>query len=250
MDFNKFVEAFADLVADKVAARLSQDVTWPDIETKEVPIVVEEPVKEVKEPVKVSIKSQDSDARRVELSKIDVRTLRKQMRLAGGEYEGIDTQKKSDVVEAIIAYEKLLGRTIEEEIAIVPDDNDLSEPEAEDDDEPVELTREAALELSLPKLREIAAENGHDSKSWAGLDVDAVVALIFDGVSPQEEPVSEPETKVDEDDEDGYTKEEIEKMSLSELRELVRDAIDQGVQLNYHRTMGRDELIEEVLKVI
>src|SRR5690349_3796782 len=124
---------------------------WPAIETQEETVPeVEAPEREEREPVEVKVVSHDYDARRVALSKVDVRTLRNRLSEADGSDGGVYASlKKPEVIEKIIDFEQLIGHSIDEEIEIksaIPDDNDLSEPEPEDDDSSVELTREVALE--------------------------------------------------------------------------------------------------------
>ena len=250
MDFNSFIEAFSDLLADKVAERLKGN-DWPAADKTEdvfVELVTSQPEKdEREEPISVPIVNHDWDNRRVQLGKTDVRSLRKLLNQAGaGAPEEFSSLSKQQVLDKAIDYEKLIGHTLEEEIekrSAVPDDNDLSEPEAEDDDSVVELTREFALELDLPKLREIAAEQGKTEEDWAGLDVEAVVALIFGDDLPESEP---------EDDEDeGYTEEEIRAMSIAELKAIATQVQKEyGIAVEYDRNTDRDELANRIIKAL
>lgn len=247
-DWNKIVDEFANLVADRVVERLANSAPsigaeWPPaLETPEV-ATEEIEVKDERPPVKVSVASHDYDARRVVISKEDVRTLRKKFATVEQvEPSTFATLTKKDLVDKIVAFEQLTGRTIDEEIerlSDIPDDTDIGEVDAEDDDEPVELTRESMLELDLPKLREIAADQGIDPEKLTGLDVEAVVAVIYGDEVPEQDEES-----------DSYTKDEIEGMSLAELKRLADDLIDQGAPISYDRSTDRDVLISGILKLL
>jgi hypothetical protein len=256
MDFNAFIDAVTDVIADKVAERLKDSgQSWPNIEipnleTKGIPVeeLIEAAEQEEREdraePVQVKISDKDGDARRVALGREDVRTLRKKFATV----EGVDastyaTWKKPDLVNKIVDFEQLVGRTIDDELdrlSDIPDDTDLSEPEAEDDDETVELTRESMLELDLPKLREIAADQGVTA-DLAGLDVEAVVAVIYGDDVPE----------ADESDEDeGYTADEVRAMSLAELKRLAAEVNEQGGDIDVERGVDREVLAEAIIDLI
>lgn len=249
MDFNRVIDDFADLVANKIVARLGNTIVepnhWPPVtETQDVPDVIE--TKNEREPVQVKVVSNDYDARRVTLGKYDVRTLRKQLSAAGGgSLEEFKTLSKPDLIEKSVAYEQLIGHSLEDEIAKsdnIPDDTDLSEPEPEDDNDIVELTRESALELSLPKLREIASQQGLNKTDWEGLDVEPLVALIFG---------DKVETPAEEDDDEGYTEDEIRGMSLAELKNLVAEVKEQlDIVVEYDRSIGQSELADKIIEAL
>lgn len=241
-DFNALVDAFANLVADKVAERIGATTIinnnnpsndWP-------PVTLE-----TKGEGNFTATTRDDDMRRVELLKVDVRTLRKLYTSAGNDNPvGVS---KPDLVEKILTWEKSNSRDID----YIPNDVDIEpEPEPADDDTPVELTRESAMELDLATLRGVARDSGYGEDDYAGMDVDLIVGLIFDGrrvepelgPAPVETTVPDTETEVDGDDDDYYTEEDIKAMSLAELKELASDN-----DIEYDRNSTREDLVDLII---
>jgi hypothetical protein len=260
-DLNEMFEALADLLAEKVASRL-QATDWPQtgnstntnyIDPRN-PTIAYPPQLETKEeassPTEVKLTQEPSDKRRAELSKIDVRRLRATMAQAEGkevsEYTHLD---KKTLINQIVSLETILGRTLEEEIARrsdsdeVPDDTDISDAEAEDDNESAELTREAALGMDLADLKSVAISNNISADKLKGLDVEAVVALIFGDETESDD--------VEDDDDTGeYTIDEIKEMNPGELKALAEDLNEQGAGIVFDRSTTSGELLKMILEVL
>lgn len=186
--------------------------------------------------------------RREELMATDLRKLKRDMALVEQknitDYEGV---KKHVLVEDIIKLELILGRTIQDQnvndgtIDTIPDDEDLSEEEPNDDTEVGVLTREVAETLDLELLKNEAARRGATTEELKGLDVEEVVDILFGPVEPAGD---DPEAS--EEDED-ITEEELRAMSIGELKDVADQLREQGAEISYTRTTSRDKLLKDIL---
>lgn len=264
-DFNDLADAFADLVAAKVVARLSEN-DWPKVTSVSgagvttiggkntsnssnsnysFTMPVAEKKEERDEPAKVVIVK---DERIDVLSRRDVRTLRKQFgRVDPDNAEAATTMKKPDLVRKIADFEALTGKTIEEHLkeieAAIPDDTEDEVVEAADDESDEPLTREMALGLDLSTLKAMAHGEDIPEAKLKGLDVEAVVELIY---GPEEVD----ETVPDDTDTDDLTVDDIKEMSIGELRELADDLVDQGAELEYDRNTSQPDLLAKILELV
>src|SRR5690606_28597696 len=170
-------------------------------------------------------------------------------------------------------FELLIGHTLQEELdeqlkskglkvapspEEIPDDDTPVDDEPDDDDSESPLTREGALELDLATLKKIAIENDIPAADLKGLDVEAVVDLLY-GVESDEDMVDGEVEKEDGSDAEGSDEgedgdpslaNELQQMSIAELRGVANEAAEQGISIEYDRSTSREELIEKLLKVI
>lgn len=263
MDFNIVLDEISDLIADKLIRRLRQDQLrgdWPRTETKEE--VSLEPADDTivdAEPLPApKVANSPTDNRSSLLGKVNIRTLRNRLVAVEEKDAGhYDHLSKPDLVNEIVKLETLLGRTLEDEIDRrlkeqglkiddeddVQDDTDFSEPEPADDTDPGIVTREDAERLSLREVKALALRNSVSETALTGLDIDAVVDLIYGPKAADEAPVvsedasDEGDLELDED--------EINKMSIGELKELI-DKLNKQYELGieYTRDDDREKLIE------
>lgn len=97
------------------------------------------------------------------------------------------------------------------------DEDDEEEDDEEEDDEEAEgYTREDLEGLTLAALKKIAKEEFEETTaSLKGLDTDDIIDLIL-GEGDEEE-------EEDEDEEEGLTEEDLEAMSLAEVKAVAKD---------------------------
>lgn len=261
IDLGITLEEFAKLVAKEVLALQAQQ-DWPIVEDDPLTITTPQPSAETLVVPSNSYK----DIRIGKLNAMDIRSLRKLIAQAEGkDISNYAQTNKKELVEYVFKFETILGRTCEAEIVLqnnaklndVETDTDFSIPEAEDDTEEGELTREQAEGLDLAELKSYAVSHDVPEDDLKGLDVEAVVDLLF-GANEAEEPVQSqpvvPETKVandsvDEDDEEfvELSEEEIEAMSIGELKDLAKELNDDGANITVTRTSDRLTLIKDIL---
>lgn len=267
VDFNELADSFADIVADKVAARLSDN--WPNtklsidqtihdytLDNKTNTILVRDDDGGFVKPDGASIivtnnkvvssdtdedSSYDKVARAEALNKVNVRTLRNTFANAEGkEPTDYNDLTKSELVDNIVTFEIITGRLYDGE----PEDDatdveDDVEPDPEpDDEEPLELTREIAMGMDLEELKLLAIDNGLTEADLEGHDVKAIVDLLFG--DEEAIPVDE---DVEEEDELELDIENIEDMSLGELKTVAEQINEAGGTIKFDRKTSRDQLI-------
>lgn len=271
MDLNVFADEFAELVAQKVIQKLRTEQVrggWPEVETKdlrpELPVDNDEAVAadpETPEDIPTpapKLANTNEDKRRSVLSGTNIRTLRNKIAAAEKKSaEDYSHLSKDKLVAYIVDFENLIGHTLEEEIDKqliaaglkversddVEDDNDLSESEPEDDTDPGELTRDQAERLDLPAVKKLAVAQGASESDLEGLDVMAVVNLLFGKIEVPEDD-TEPE---DDTDDELPGPDEINKMSIGELKSLIETLnTDYGTEIKYDRMATRGELIDAI----
>ena len=289
LNFDAFAEEFAELVATKVynkirthdlSRRIGGDTfNTPGLahhtETKNVyeglaggttpvevstptPVLIDFPDQDDVKPIaETKFPEVEYKRKRVaELSKINIRTLRNNISAAEDEpKEKYDKYSKEQLIEYIINFEALIGRTIEAHLTRgnlgaspdeVEDDTDLSpEDEPEDDTDLGELSREDAEKLNLKELKAYAVSQGVPEADLRGLDIDAVLDLLFKSEAATEAPEgSEDEATLD------ITVEEIKAMSLGELKKLADELIDMGAEINYDRSITTSDLLAKILELV
>ena len=145
-------------------------------------------------------------SRRAELEGMKIAALRKIV--IGLGYD------KADVADA--DDETLVETILAEEFGETGDDEEDAEDEEDDDDESG-YTRDDLSDLSLPALRKIAKdEYGMTAADLKGLDTDSIIdAILGEGDDEDEED--------GEEEFDGYTRDELEEMSLAELKAIVKE---------------------------
>ena len=95
----------------------------------------------------------------------------------------------------------------------IADADDIEDADDEDDaDDEEELTREEAMQYTLVELKGIAKDSGFAAADLKGLDKDGIIDLIF-----------EDDDADDDTDEEVLTQDDLEGMSLAELKALCRD---------------------------
>lgn len=211
-DLNSLVEALVDEISarvyDKVEKRLTQQFgkPWPDVETSEPEVETKEkpfvrtvdkvlgnPLEEAldkigeatDEPETSSLFTSTKDERREHYKALTAPAVRELLMEAEGlkpaDFKGMS---KADLVERAVNFELLTGKHLDDD----SDDpgDEVVEPEAEPEDEVVEpsdegedLTYDQALKLDLAELKQIALDSGFEADELKGLDVDAVVDLLF-----------------------------------------------------------------------
>jgi hypothetical protein len=209
-------------------------------------------------PVKpqINLANSSKDKRVAELAKETIVSLRKLIAAAENKMSSdYTTMKKPALVNYIADFEALTGHRVDEvpedeAEPEVPDDTSVeSEPE-DDADEEVDLDRDSAIALGandLGELKSIAIDAGVDAADLKGLDVHAIVDLLFgseDDEDAAEEPASA-EADESEDEEAVVSLEDIPallpEMSLAELKELA----DQ-LEVEYTRKDTLDTLSEKI----
>lgn len=142
-----------------------------------------------------------------------------------------DDDDEDEVVEAPVKK----ARVKKAPVAAEPDDDDDDDEDDEDDEADTD-TRESLGAMSRAQLRTIAKGRGHTASDIRGLDSDALVDLIVGEDEPDDD---EP----DDDDADlEISEEDLEAMSLAELKKLAGD-----IGITVARGVDKDHLIELIL---
>lgn len=224
--FNKFLTDLRDMidahlsgVADAVVAEPKKSSAKPSAKVDKEEVV------------------EEATDREAELMKTNIRTLRKMAIELGFDEDEVADADKETLVESIIEEG---GDTTtdadadadEDDEADVEDAEDAEDDDAEedaeedeeeededdeeDDEEAEGYTREDLEGLTLAALKKIAKEEFEETTaSLKGLDTDDIIDLIL-GEGDEEE-------EEDEDEEEGLTEEDLEAMSLAEVKAVAKD---------------------------
>ena len=232
--FNKFLTDLRDMidahlsgVADAVVAEPKKSSAKPSAKVDKEEVV------------------EEATDREAELMKTNIRTLRKMAIELGFDEDEVADADKETLVESIIeeggdTTTDADADTDEDDEADVEDAEDAEDDDAEDDaeedeeeededdeeededdeeedDEEAEgYTREDLEGLTLAALKKIAKEEFEETTaSLKGLDTDDIIDLIL-GEGDEEE-------EEDEDEEEGLTEEDLEAMSLAEVKAVAKD---------------------------
>lgn len=230
--FNKFLTDLRDMidahlsgVADAVVAEPKKSSAKPSAKVDKEEVV------------------EEATDREAELMKTNIRTLRKMAIELGFDEDEVADADKETLVESIIEEggdtttdadadtdEDDETEDVEdvEDAEDAEDDDDAEEDaeedeeeededdEEEDDEEAEGYTREDLEGLTLAALKKIAKEEfGETTASLKGLDTDDIIDLIL-GEGDEEE-------EEDEDEEEGLTEEDLEAMSLAEVKAVAKD---------------------------
>lgn len=165
--------------------------------------------------------------RRAELEGMTLAALRKAAIAAGFEKDDVKGASKEDIIESLLDDEDVEQEDEDDEVAESEDDDeDVAESEDEDDEDDGEsegYTAEDLEDLGLTALKKIAKDEFDETTaSLKGLDREDVMAIIL-GESDEDADEDEDEDEADEDDEDEYTEEDLESMSLAEVRALCKE---------------------------
>lgn len=249
-DLNELFDELLDRVADRVVAKLraSEGSDWPGaVETKEeVPEAVEHTPEALPEP------ERDYRAERLDHWTDYISENGRSAALALLKEHGEDLRSYSklgdlNLISKLADFEILTGRELDDAT-----EEDIAEPEAEDVELPA-LTRESAVELDLPDLKDYAVKAGIAQEDLNGLDVDAIADLLF-GESEQEDLVTDPDGTVrppdstdmgeyeGDDDVVELDEDEIRDASLAQLKQWAKEF---GIE--YQRNISRNDLIELIL---
>lgn len=103
------------------------------------------------------------------------------------------------------------------------DEEDEDEEDDEDDEESDEYTREDLEDLTLAALKKVAKEEFEVAPAdLKGLDKDGVLDLLFED-DEESDDEDDDEDEAEEDEEEPYTKDELDDMSLSDLKQIASD---------------------------
>lgn len=210
-----------------------------------------------------------------ELTKVNIRTLRRKAAAVGVDNDShnidhYEKYEKPELVILIVNFEMLVGKTVDElagntpakaekvdsEPEEVPDDTDYSTPEPEDDDDSPPLTREGARALDLATLKTIAIDEDIEASKLTGLDVEEVVKLLFGEEPVEAAPVAEPEvteSEEDEEEEGGWTEDEIRGASRAELQGMIVELnkqLDDDSQIEYSRSTTDEDLAQTIIDLV
>lgn len=194
--------------------------------------------------------------RKEELKYEDVRTLRKKVAKVENKLPSDYTLSKEELIDHIVRLEAILGRTLDEELfrsaGEIPDDTKLDEPEPNDDSEVEPLTKDVAELMDLKDLKRYAISQDIDPADLVGLDVEAVVDLLF-GKSvqaAQPEPIDKVENNT-ETEEIIVDEDYIKNASIGELKSLaIEFERDYKIHIQYDNLTKRPELVEKLLKAL
>lgn len=221
--FNKFLTDLRDMidahlsgVADAVVAEPKKSSAKPSAKVDKEEVV------------------EEATDREAELMKTNIRTLRKMAIELGFDEDEVADADKETLVESIIeeggdtntdadADEDDETEDVEDAEDAEDDDAEEDEDEEEDEDDEEEddeeaegYTREDLEGLTLAALKKIAKEEFEETTaSLKGLDTDDIIDLIL-GEGDEEE-------EEDEDEEEGLTEEDLEAMSLAEVKAVAKD---------------------------
>lgn len=220
--FNKFLTDLRDMidahlsgVADAVVAEPKKSSAKPSTKVDKEEVV------------------EEATDREAELMKTNIRTLRKMAIELGFDEDEVADADKETLVESIIeeggdtttdadADTDEDDETEDVEDAEDAEDDDAEEDEEEEDEDDEEeddeeaegYTREDLEGLTLAALKKIAKEEFEETTaSLKGLDTDDIIDLIL-GEGDEEE---------EEDEEEGLTEEDLEAMSLAEVKAVAKD---------------------------
>lgn len=196
---DELLNALADLVAERVVQKLqdSTGASWPNTNN--------DPGDEVVKPKEPEL-IEGLDARRMNFwNGKTAQTIRDH--LAAFEQEGIakyNAMNKAKLVKYIAGLEAVTGKDLWSYTPEPEPADEVVQPEPEPEDEEG-VTKEDLLRMDLSELKEIAVEEGIPEDKLAGLDVDAVVDMIWD---------------LPEDD--VLTQEAVMDMDIESLKELAK----------------------------
>lgn len=187
------------------------------------------------------------DKRVAELMGQNIRTLKNKVSAVEDEpKEKYDSFSKTELVEYIFNLETIMGRTIEAQLSLEDKNDDAEDTDEEDlpdDNESDVLTREQAEKLNLKSLKEYALRQpGVTQADLRGLDIEAVLDLLYNSEGPTEEPEDSDEEVTLE-----LTIDEIKQMNLGQLKKLADELNEMGATINYTRSTISGELLEMIL---
>lgn len=174
---------------------------------------------------------EDADAaRRAELEEMKITALRALALKRGFKEEGVRSASKADLIDAIVDDEKEDGSD---------DDGDDDE-----DSEDVTYTRDELVAMGVRKAKALAIERGISAADLKGLKVDDVADLILsEGGGADDE-----DEDSDGDEDDYYTREQLEKMSLAELKAIGRQYEQDYPNWKMPRNIAKPALIDLLLE--
>ena len=175
------------------------------------------------------------DEREAALRKMKIAALRSLVSGYGYDDDEVKGADKDTLIDA--ALEEEFGESDGDEDSddeADVDEDDVDEEEDADDNEE-SYTREELEELSLRELKAIAKEAGYTTADMKGLDDTEVINLILE----EDESDEDDEDEDDSDEEEGWTEEELQGMSVKELRAVAADN-----EVKVPRGSSKDDIIE------
>ena len=154
--------------------------------------------------------------RRAELEGMTLAALRKAAIAAGFDKDDVKGASKEDIIESLLDDEDVEQEDEDDDEVAESEDDD----EDEDGDEDGGYTEEDLEDLGLTALKKIAKDEFDETTaSLKGLDREDVMAIIL---GSEDEDADEDEAD-DEDEDDEYSEEDLEAMSLAEVRALCKE---------------------------
>ncbi len=152
-------------------------------------------------------------------------------RIAPGSYVGIN-----EMPEPVLATE-------DDEDDEVEAEDGLEDSEAEDDEE-VEARREELGALTRIKLKTVAKGAGGVLKDYKDLEEADLIEYIIELEYPLEDEPEEGDEEADPDEEKEERAEELEGLTLTELKKVAKSA---GMKIADYKGLSQEELTEAVL---
>lgn len=162
--------------------------------------------------------------RRAELEGMTLAALRKEAIAAGFEKDDVKGASKEDIIESILDDDDVEQDDEDEdetdEVESDEDDDAEGDEEEDDEEESEGYTTEDLEDLGLTALKKIAKDEFEQTTaSLKGLDREDVMAIILG----EDDEAEEAEEEDDDEDGDEYTEEDLEAMSLAEIRALCKE---------------------------
>jgi len=157
----------------------------------------------------------DQEARQAELAKMRITALRKMAIELGFPEDEVAEADKDTLAESIAEAEA-------EDAGVAGDDEDADDEEDEDEEEGEDEDEEQDYEsMTIAELRAAAKEAGYGTGDLKGLKKNDIIDLLNSDEEDEEE--EEDEEDEDGDDEEWYTEEDLEDLSLAELKAICKD---------------------------
>lgn len=214
---NITLDDILDMLADKVVERMGGGVTEDKPATAKAKSKAKaEPEPDEDEGDDEATGEFDAKARTAELSKMRITSLRKIAIGLEFEEDEVKDAAKDELIENIVEAE-------------AEDAGNEDEPVNEDDDDAADEAEEAEEEgdedepdyesMSLTDVKKEAKAAGYTTADLKGLDKDAIIDLLMEEGDEE----SEEDEDEAEGDEEWYTEEELDDMSLAELKAICKN---------------------------
>lgn len=170
-------------------------------------------------------KAEKGSYSRDELEEMDVKSLRDLAKR-----HGLDTIKKAEIIDALASDEDEDEEDEIEDEEIEDDEDEEDDEEADEEEEEEEdedYTRDDLAEMSLAELRTLAKESGYTAADYKGMDQDALIDMLLGEEDEEEDEEDEEDEEEAEDVEEGeeeeLTEDDLNAMSLADLKEVAGD---------------------------